>query len=393
MKNQVILKKFRVDAVYIIIVLTMLLFTRGWCASQIFFIYGQPCFEKPGHIPYPVTIFNFNESTKSLDSLWSPEFRSMAWSIDVYSNEGYIIISDGNSYPSRVQIMPMSSFSQSSVLNTSDLKGISNYYFFPEETAPGSLLVSHLTNQTISTGGNPFIGTAYHFDAKGAIQKSASIPSGDNVRLAGPNSPYSGGGRGDVISFRTLSDIPARPVGIDLSFSGPPVPDSIVQSKQSYGWVMIANQPRFRVFMSVPERNGLDQRELLIYRVDSGVWKSLMISGAETSPKLIDGWLAGVIADSDPETDFTIRKAFPSIPREDVVLINPMENREFEIHLGPSSEVLWIEGNEVYYRMGEGLYKATIQNDDFVNRSLLIKDTIVNGIHWAFRGSMGSTGN
>ena len=73
--------------------------------------------------------------------------------------------------------------------------------------------------------------------------------------------------------------------------------------------------------------------------------------------------------------------------REEVVLVNPIDMHQFSIHLGEFSEILWIENDEVYYRIFKDLYKATIKGDDFVDRKLVLSDFRVFSMHWAFSSS------
>lgn len=60
---------------------------------------------------------------------------------------------------------------------------------------------------------------------------------------------------------------------------------------------------------------------------------------------------------------------------------------QFTVHLGKTSEVLWIEDSTMYFRRGHELHRARIDNDALVDATLLVSDFKVNFIHWAFRGS------
>jgi len=179
------------------------------------------------------------------------------------------------------------------------------------------------------------------------------------------------------------------PLMYGKSFEWTPVPDGIVTMKSSNGWVMVANEPVYRALMSVADRNGLTQREVLIYHRATNVWKSIMVGGAETALRVTNGWLTGVIADPDPETNRDIHRGFPSILRDEVVLINPWDDHAITVRLGKGCEILWVEDETVYYRVGTDLYKARIGKDDFVDRELLLSDPRIEFVHWAFRGSEG----
>jgi len=74
--------------------------------------------------------------------------------------------------------------------------------------------------------------------------------------------------------------------------------------------------------------------------------------------------LIGTIASKNPQTNFTTN--FSAVLSEEVVLVDPVNLTQFTVHLGKDSQVLWIENNDVYYRVGQELYKAKIENKDFV---------------------------
>jgi hypothetical protein len=164
------------------------------------------------------------------------------------------------------------------------------------------------------------------------------------------------------------------------------IPDSIVQRKTSYCWNLFANEPQFYALQSVPERSGLTSREILVYNRLKGAWNSLDIPGARTRLRSFGTWLGGVVTDPDPATNYEKRFGGPPVPRQDVVLVNPLELRSFTVHLGEWCELLSIEGDVVFYRIEKELYRARIQDDDFVDRQLILKDLQVVGINWAFSG-------
>jgi hypothetical protein len=159
--------------------------------------------------------------------------------------------------------------------------------------------------------------------------------------------------------------------------------------KSSDGWVMKANESDFRAFISVPNRNGLTQRELLIYNRMTEIWYSIMLDGPETIPRLINDWLVARVADQSPETDYVARKGVGSIYRNTITLIKPLENRKFDMDLPVGGNVLWLDADSIYYSIGKELHKGIIKNNKIENDQLLLTDIKVLFFEQAFRGSMG----
>ena len=363
---------------------------HGETLGKLIYIYAEPCGDRPAKKP---TFFCYNDLRNSLDSIWSINLGQSAWTrvqaVEIFSN-GVIIISEGqHSEPQILHIISSKDLKGSHSIDMSALGYVSHYYYFQEYSGKGKIIAEYMADMTK-------IGFQYSWldiESGSITNKSDSMLAGGEMRLSGARNEYAGGYGDDIISFRNVSNIPNKPnaYAVATLFNGSPPSDSIVRMKKSFGWVMVANEPDFRAILSVPDRNGLVEREVLILDRRAGLWSSILIDGAETSLRPINGWLTGVIADPDPETDYAIRKGFPPKLREDVVIINPLEVHQFKVHLGKQSEVLWIEDSTTYYRVGDGLYKAKIRNDDFVERTLLVRDARVKQIHWAFRGSMGDS--
>ena len=150
--------------------------------------------------------------------------------------------------------------------------------------------------------------------------------------------------------------------------------------------IQIANEEKFRAFLRFLPPLEDNHKQLLIQNRDTQEWHSLVLPGAETNPHVVNEWLVGVVADPNPENDYEARRFYGAVPRTEVILIDPFEVHQFTVNLGKQSEVLWIEGDSVWYRIDDGLYQARIENDNFVDRTLLVKDSLVTRIHWAFRG-------
>lgn len=173
-------------------------------------------------------------------------------------------------------------------------------------------------------------------------------------------------------------------------FKTNPIPPNIIKSDSLWELRMIANELNYCAVISSPYDQSKSSKELLIYnRVDS-IWNSYFVSGIETRMRIVNNYLVGVIANPNPESNYSKRKMFPSILDENVVFLSPMSEELFTVHLGKNCEVLWIDdNNDVYYRLDDSLYKARIDKNEFVDRQLLLTNYKIRYIHWAFRGSTG----
>ena len=370
---------------------SILLVSEEICGAALFLIDARPCSQMANKKSYPAFIYRYDDSTKHMEEVWRYEpdnsLWMRIWNIDTYSDNGPMIFSEGDWQPVRLGITYPDSVHNPRFIDLAPYGSIQDYKYFKgprgydliqvmyskESQQPGA--ASDI--QWLRTNGDLF---PTDDAAKASLQE---------VRLCGVRSAYGGGGRNDIIGFRIDANGELAPILFEGSFDWTPVPDSLLVMKSSNGWVMVANEPAYRALMSVPDKNGLTQREVLIYHRFTGIWNSLMIDGAETGLRVTNGWLTGVIADPDPETNYEGHRGFPSILRDDVILIKAEEDHAMTVHLGKGCEILWVEGNTVYYRVGTSLYKARIENDDFIDRELLLNDPRIEYIHWAFRGSEG----
>lgn len=344
--------------------------------ESLFFVHSQPNTDLPNKRPFPTIILLYNESENTLEPVWSVRENIRTLDVRVYPNAGVLIISEGGWLPvKKLRIIPMDNIKHSKIIDLEKLGLVIRYYYFEEQESLGEIVVHYKEKSNKTEINHSFKFVRIPIDNSGEAKDLDTLFSVTQLR--------------DMLSIRMEQDGTLESIGFNVSFDCPPVPDSIVIMKSSNGWVLLANDPYFHVLMSVPDHHGLTQRELLIYNRKANFWNSTLTEGSQTTPKLINGWLVGVIADTDPETNYETHKGFPPILREDVVFIEPLKDHQFTVHLGKGCEVLWIENSEVYYRVGQDLYKAKIENDDFTNRQLILSDPKVNHIHWAFRGSEG----
>jgi hypothetical protein len=374
---------------YIHAIASILLFLLWSTATAdmngIYLIFTGSFAEGTPNAPFVTVIYRLDEQGNRLDSIWSSGTGPSPGKVAVYSNNGPVIISESeyHSYK-RLHIFSPVDMPREGILDLTVLGKAYDYTFLQDQHGADRVNIKYADiaeknagpknkSQLYSLNGEPIPETA---------------PTGGSLleqRLTGVSTypPDE-----DVIRVKFSPDGKLRATD-SLEFNGAPLADSMVHMKHSFGWTMIANEPMFRAIEPIPDGNSRTEREILVYNRLTQNWHSYVVGGAATWLRLTNGWLTGVVADPDPETDYATRKGFPPILREDVVLVNPMEGHVFTVHLGKGCEVLWIEGSDVYYRVGTDLYKAKIQNDDFVDRTLLLSDPRMRSIHWAFRGSEG----
>jgi hypothetical protein len=348
----------------------------SYCGDSLFFIFHGPFESGSPSIPNQLVIYCLNPDLKKLDPVWIPENNTEIQDIRIYYDDGFVIM---RKEPTRLFIVPINAVRSAQSQDLPNLNWIGGYHYFSQPNGPGYLEVEYINKEANLQPKGNFAIAYFSIDNAAKEVEPKSMERNSELRLCGD----------DVVSFHKLSDIPSKPYDINIEFDGAPVPDSIVHMRNSYAWVMIANEPHFRAFLSVPERNGLIERELLIYNRTTSLWKSTMLEGAETSLRLINGWLVGRIADQSPKTDYTRRKGVPSLYREDVIFINPTNMQRFKVRLGGTiSSVLMMDKDTVYYRIDQNVYKARLVDSGFVGSELILSDSRVFSIGRAFRGSL-----
>jgi hypothetical protein len=349
--------------------------------QSIYLIEAQP------KTPNPAVIYRLDSLINRLDTMASimpvPRGVNSIWSIEIYNGGDPVIISEGDWFPVKLHIIRHADMDDIQQIDIAPYSTVRNYWYYEYPDHTGFLKMefskSHIAPQE---------NLIFQLQGKSIRKVSQTFDAPSELRLAGVQPQYGTCGKNDIITVRKNSNGDFEALELSGSIFNPAVPDSIVKMKGSTGWIVVANEPNYRAMLSIPDRNGLSERELLIYRTDGDYWKSFILMGAETALHLVNGWLTGVVADSDPNSDYTQHKGYPSVLRGIIVMVNPIENIQFAVQLGNGCEILWIEDGTVYYRVGQELYKARIDNDNIVDQTLILTDPRIDNIHWAFRGSM-----
>lgn len=374
--------------------IALIIFLAGLVVAQdIYFINGEPHWNTRDGKALPMEVYRLDVHNRILRKCWELKDDNMQISsIASFPHDNTILIST-SSYLTKTScftlVMTDSAFSEQVFKWPDSLGLIARHQLFLSQSgskqlevktskAVYSAMIEHREPNNLTWEINR-VGKA---DGKQNIVTTAALAS---LRLDGPGrllvSP-------DAIVWTTI--LPdGSIVTHDLQSTiegGPPIPDSIVSMKTSYGWNLIVAEPEFWALCSVPDRNGLTQRELLILNRQFSKWTSWMLPGNETEPRLVNGWLVGVIADSDPKTNWEKRSRNEPLLRDESVIIDPVRARMFIAQIGKQHEILWIQDSTAYYRIQDSLFSARIEKDDFRNRTLILTDPAMKHVHWAFRG-------
>lgn len=349
------------------------------------FVFTGPTYDGTPAAPHTAIIFCVNSSAGKLEPVWSLPEKERPLGMRLYDNEIITLMVSRNWLKDNIEKMYVFSADSTDrpfTVNLADFPlraSIPNQHFFISENG----------NNHIELVVKPYVqdGPYRLIDAESGsiLDRGQAVESGREMRLAGFASPYYEHSDNIVpLIMDTTGALyvlggkpwqPQRPL--------PPVPTDIIKLKPYVEWNMFANERDYSALHRIPRGVNPNQLELLIYDKNRSEWNSVLIPGAETRLRLINGWLVGVIADPDPNAHY------PSICRQDAVFINPRTFHQFTVHLGGvRPEVLWVDGDEVWYRTGDELYKARIANDDLVDRQLIVKDRDVFMIYWAFRGKV-----
>lgn len=160
------------------------------------------------------------------------------------------------------------------------------------------------------------------------------------------------------------------------------VPDQI-ELMEAKGWSVLAADPEYLAFAAWRLRPNQQEHQILVRRADNGAWKSYMVHGGETRIQVVNGWLVAVEKEMDPRT-VPGQGSYPGIPTGNVVAINPMTGVHIVLPLGENSDILLIEGEQIIFRRGSKLYRATIRPEGIADERLIMEDSRILYVQSAF---------
>lgn len=347
-------------------------------SGDLYLIYGQPGSVQINKRPYETTIFELDEDELSIKKVWSIGENIQTKNIKTYYSVEKIMISEGEIHINKLHIIDFDDINNSYSLELAPIGRVINYRYISVNDGKDQLRI--LYRKGVNYKKTPQRVIRINVDGTSLVPKNVPVKWGE-IRLSGARSNYGGGeSEGAFVNRDSLGFLWSPDEDIN-DFGGISLPDSVIRIRHNRGLGVNVFEPKFLVLGSVPVFEEKNRREIYIYnRIDSS-WNSMIVMGARTSPRLINNWLVGIIAYPDAES-----RHYPSALTENFVLINPLEASQFTVYLGKNAEILWIENTDVYYRLDDSLYKARIENNDFVDRQLLLTDPRIKHIHWAFRG-------
>ena len=185
---------------------------------------------------------------------------------------------------------------------------------------------------------------------------------------------------------RVTIDTVGRVVPIDLAtdLNFQPIPESVLDHPWSREWILSANEEDFAALILSEEWVGLDSTRMLVYSKKSRAWKRVNLPGAATIPRTINGWLVGMELKANPQNRPREGFGFPPLPSGDAILYRPTDSFLAVVSLGQNSEVLYVRGQTLVYRVADSLYMASINGGGMSDRSLLVSDTAISHVHWLF---------
>lgn len=370
-----IIGQYGVRSIMSMIIAAIIITAQMGCASTIYYIYGQPTWEESREIPFPTTIYRIDDNNGNLEQIWSNSSHKIYTnSILIFEKEALIIVVEGLSFPNKYNIIFMSDPSTSRFVEIEKC----NKYF-----------MRHIFKDKDE---NRFIEFYSFTDSKDLITNSYDLITGAKIANKDIDKTLLLSG---VTTLETPnSDIVAAVINEngEVIFRGninlqlPKIPENVIKKEHESDWNLISNEENYSALYSIPSNINEVSRLLLVYNKKMNIWNKYNISGSSTRLRNVNGWFAGTIANKDPRTNFETLEGYPPILTEKAIIIEPIKGSQYTFHLGDSCEILYIQGNDIYYRLNDSLYKAKINNNDLAEKQLLLTDERIKHIHWAFKG-------
>jgi hypothetical protein len=356
-------------------------------AGQIFFIYGQPGWEQINKRPYETSVFRLG-SNNGLEKVWSIGPDIQINDIKTFYGARKAIISECDIIYThlikKLCIIPFDSVAETYAIDLTRLGSVTGYRYFAMKDASDQLRIGYKERVDDPSSKLKF---TFVDSNDSTLSVRSTLAGKGEVRLSGIRSEYSGG-ESDFSKVKVSFGNIITSIDTGIALASTTIPDSVIKIDTEDTWNLIANTPGYFALASIPRKHGITHRQLLIYNRVAGTWDLLNTEGSGTHLRQVNDRLVGIVGDTDPRTNYDKHMGYESILREEVVVVNPQQSHQFIVHLGKNCEVLWIEQDSVYYRLDDSLYRARIENDDFIDRQLLLTDPRVRYFHWAFKGSM-----
>jgi len=378
------------SAVGMLLIALLVMFVIGWfdagavaVQSKLYLLYGEACEDLGPSLYFPFDLYSLDAEARRLDSVWSLRRTTRIEGVRPFPQLGSFLLTEGYPPPSALSVLSTSSLTTIDHYDLSSLGTVTRIRQLATNEPLGQISVTYTSNifdpQARYSVKRVSVGRVTD------ISNAASENTVGELRLAGVPS-RNAGGDGDVLSFRDIKILPQEIKDSTILASAFPVPDSVIQMKDSFLWTLFAHESSFLALHSVSGHGGIAYKEILIYNRSKSSWASIMVPGDETPLRPVNNWIVGEVTYSGPGTDWKRRVGAPPILTDSILALEPSSLKLIIAKVGSDAEVLWIEDSTAWYRVQDSLFTATVAESDFINRTLILADPRVKHIHWAFRG-------
>ena len=385
----------------------LLLLANASCAQQseeLYFISANPGFAYVDEMVfYDNILYSYSDSLSVVDTLSSKEKTETTF-VKQYSNEKRIYISESFFYndSSRITMLDYTSGINKSRVKTQHLAPYYNSNLISTSEGEMAFVISsEVENEKfkyLSIGNDMGIKEIQPDDFKNSvIAGSAGVAvEGSDFLLVYIDSE-------GKMTLPVTTDTTKRPI---LPIS---MPSNLGVKGRKAFFIKDRDISIIRTEYS-PYSDKVGHSILQIFNHSDQKWVEKKIKGNLTNIRLFDSWIAGFVSSrlsSYKESpgrenrsteisslgfpfDFRARNSeryFPGI----LYLYHVPTEKYIEWSTGQGdSEILLVENNTVYYRVGDEIYKATIiENQKLDKPRIIIKNDKVRHIHWAFTTGKG----
>jgi hypothetical protein len=337
-------------------------------ASNLYFIANDGTIDAQTKLPVPTRLYSLDSKlghlalVRAFDSIQTPLLR-----IDIFPECGTAVLLNGVGNPQQISDLDLNSLSIHSTSVEDDTSYISSYLL--EKTSRDSLsLVVRSSSMAMS------------------LQKDRTIQLGRRESQCNTLSimKWEAGWTMDAPNGRRLLLSEAEP---SSAFGCGPIPDTLLVGVDPQHWYLAQTNSIIKIISSWSESLTDSNLVFLVCSKALGSWLRVTVPGTQTRPTLLNGWIFGQLADTDPHTDYSRHLGFAPIERNSAFVIIPSSKDVRLYELGPKSRVLWInDDSTMTYRVDDTLFQAKV-GTDALNRHLLTVAHELRGVQWAFMGA------
>lgn len=150
---------------------------------------------------------------------------------------------------------------------------------------------------------------------------------------------------------------------------------------------MAVNTDRVRVLSSWEKTEQPDKWLCLIYNKQKEEWNEFWLNAPASATQAFGKYLVFNIGTKVPSSVYDIkhkRRDMTTINTGDFIFYNIETGKHWEQHLGDTCEILAIWEDNILYRKGDVLYRASISADHLDEPVRVLSDSVLMNVHWAF---------